>query len=204
MRTSSFYFIFFSFIFLIPACNQQLPNTPLSVSQTFWQAALKGDTETAQKLLTPETRANFNMTVNNNNDFVEFGVQNLTTTHANIATTIIRHQHNQKKLTVLTTLLINQNGQWLIDFDQTQASIVQSGLHSILNQLSNTMQQTIDQGVKIMGESVKDELQQIENVLQENLQEINDEMKRQQQYQQQLYQQQQNQKHASPPLLDNK
>ncbi len=168
-------------IFLIPACTQQKPNTPQTVAQAFWTATLKGDTETAKQLLTPQSRAHFKVILHNQKDFVELGEQSITTTHAEILTQITRHKDNQQNKTALRTILINHNGQWLVDFDKTRDSMLGSELQSVIEQLSNTMRETIDKGVKVMGESVKEELQQMERSLQDALDDLNQEIEKQEQ-----------------------
>lgn len=168
-------------IFLIPACTQQKPNTPQTVAQAFWTATLKGDTETAKQLLTPQSRAHFKVILHSQKDFVELGEQSITTTHAEILTQITRHKDNQQNKTALRTILINHNGQWLVDFDKTRDSMLGSELQSVIEQLSNTMRETIDKGVKVMGESVKEELQQMERSLQDALDDLNQEIEKQEQ-----------------------
>ena len=168
-------------IFLIPACTQQKPNTPQTVAQAFWTATLKGDTETAKQLLTPQSRAHFKIILHSQKDFVELGEQSITTTHAEILTQITRHKDNQQNKTALRTILINHNGQWLVDFDKTRDSMLGSELQSVIEQLSNTMRETIDKGVKVMGESVKEELQQMERSLQDALDDLNQEIEKQEQ-----------------------
>ena len=86
---------------------------------------------------------------------------------------------NQQSKTALRTILVNQNGQWLVDFDKTRDSMLGSELQSVIEQLSNTMRETIDKGVKVMGESVKEELQQMEHSLQDALDDLNKEIEKQ-------------------------
>ncbi|MCU7940321.1 MAG: hypothetical protein KZQ64_08990 [gamma proteobacterium symbiont of Bathyaustriella thionipta] len=163
----------------MPGCTEEKPNTPQTVAQAFWTATLKGDTETAKQFLTPESRPNFKFILQNPKDFIELGEQSITTTQAQILTQLTRHKANQQQQTSLRTILVNQNGQWLVDFDQTRDSMLGSELQSVIEQLSNTMRETIDKGVKVMGESVKDELQQMERSLQEGLEEMNRELEKQ-------------------------
>ncbi|MCU7799798.1 MAG: coiled-coil domain-containing protein 22 [gamma proteobacterium symbiont of Lucinoma myriamae] len=172
------FLIFFITVFL-QGCVEQKPNTPLAVAQSFWTAALEGDTETAKQLLTPESLPNFKIILKNPKDFIELGEQSISATQAQILTQLTRHKGNQTEITSLRTILINQNGQWLVDFDKTRDSMLGSELQSVIEQLSNTMRETIDKGVKVMGESVKDELQQMERSLQEGLEEMNKELEKQ-------------------------
>lgn len=171
----------------IPACTEQkpiTPNTPLTVAETFWTAVLKGDTETARQFLTPQSSPGFKFILQDPKDFVELGQQSITTTQAQIVTQLTRHRGDQTEETALRTILVNENGQWLVDFDKTQASMLGTDLQSVLEQLSTTMSETLDKGVKIMGESVKDELQKMEHSLQEGIDEMNKELERQKKNQQ--------------------
>lgn len=177
-RFLSLLLIVFS-VFFISACTQQRPNTPQAAAQAFWTAALKGDTETAKQLLTPQSRANFKVILYNQKDFVELGEQRITATQAEILTQITQHKDNQQNKTALRTILLNQNGQWLVDFDKTRDSMLGSELQSVIEQLSKTMRETIDKGVKVMGESVKEELQQMEHSLQDALDDLNQEIDKQ-------------------------
>lgn len=149
------------------------------MAQAFWTATLDGDTETAKQFLTPKSRPNFKFILQDPKDFVELGEQSITITEAQILTQLTRHKANQQEKTSLRTILVNQNSQWLVDFDKTRASMLGSELQSVIEQLSNTMRETIDNGVKVMGESVKDELQQMERSLQEGIEEMNRELEQQ-------------------------
>ncbi len=180
--------IFFTLLLLvslifIQACTPEKPNTPQTVAQAFWAAALKGDTETAKQFLTAQSQASFKVILSDPRDFVELGEQSITTNRAEVLTQLTRHKDNQQSKTSMRTILLNQNGQWLVDFEQTRDSMLGSELQSVIDQLSNTMRETIDKGVQVMGESVKDELQQIERSLQDTLDDLNQEIEKQQQQQ---------------------
>jgi len=180
VKTASLLLILFTLI-LLQACAPQKPNTPITVAKAFWSAALKGDTEAAKQLLTPQSRANFKLILRNQKDFVELGEQSISMTEATILTQITRHSNNnQQTKTALRTILTSQNGQWLVDFDKTRDSMLGSELQSVIDKLSNTMRDTIDKGVKVMGDSVKDELQKLDQSLQETLQDLNQEIEKQQ------------------------
>lgn len=168
-------------LFFLPACTAEKPNTPQTVAQAFWSATLKGDTETAKQFLTPQSRASFKVILRNPKDFVELGEQSVTTTRAEILTQLTRHQDKQPTKTTLRTILINQNGQWLVDFEQTRDSMLGSELQAVIDELSNTMRATIDKGIQVMGESMKDELEQFERSLQDTLEDLNKEIEKQQQ-----------------------
>ncbi len=168
-------------IVFIQACTPQKPNTPQTVAEAFWSASLKGDTETAKQLLTPQSSPNFKIILHDQKDFVELGEQSITISKAIILTQLTRHKGKKQSKTALRTILINQNGQWLVDFDQTRDSMLGSELQSVIDSLSNTMRETIDKGVQVMGESVKDELQKMEHSLQDALEDLNHEIDKQQQ-----------------------
>lgn len=177
-KSPLFLLIFFTVTFF-SGCTEQKPNTPLTVARAFWTATLAGDTETAKQFLTPESYPNFKFILRDPQDFIELGEQSISTTQAQILTQLTRHRANQQETTSLRTILVNQNGQWLVDFNKTHDSMLGSELQLIIEQLSNTMRETIDKGVKIMGESVKDELQQMERALQKDLEEMNREIEQQ-------------------------
>ncbi len=171
-------------VFLLSACTPVKPNTPQTVAEAFWAASLKGDTEAAKQLITPQSMASFKIILHDAKDFVELGEQSLTLSKAEILTQITRHEGTEKNTTALRTILLNQNGQWLVDFNATRDSMLGSELQSVIDQLTNTMRETIDKGVKVMGESVKDELQQLERSLNETLEDLNQEIEQQRQKQQ--------------------
>jgi hypothetical protein len=171
--------LFFCIVTFLPGCTEKKPNTPLAVAQAFWTATLEGDTETAKQFLTPQSLPNFKFILQDPKDFIELGEQSISVTQAQILTQLTRHRGNQAEKTALRTILVNQNGQWLVDFNKTRESMLGSELQSVIEQLSNTMRETIDKGVKVLGESVKDELQQMERSLQEGLEEMNKELEEQ-------------------------
>ena len=186
---------------LLSACTPPRPNTPMTVAQAFWTAALDGDVETAKQFLTPRSRPNFKLILKSNRDFVELGEQSITTTEAEILTQLTQYQGNQPRKVALRTILINQQGQWLVDFDKTSDSMLGSELQSALEQFSETMRETIDKGVQVMGEAVKEELQEMERALQDTLNELNQELDKQEQEYQQDQQYQQNQQPQSNHTL---
>ena len=167
--------------FLLQSCTPAKPNTPLTVAQAFWTAALDGDVETAKEYLTRQSQANFKIILSSREDFVELGEQNITLSRAEILTYLTRHKNNQVHKSALRTILLNQQGQWLVDFDQTRDSMLGSELQSVIDQLYNSMRETIDKGVKVMGESVKKELEDMERSLQDTLKELDKELEKQEQ-----------------------
>ncbi len=176
--------------FLILACTPQKPKTPMAVAEAFWHAALAGDTEVAKQYLTPDSQANFKIILQSSKDYVELGEQSISANRAEILTQLVQYQSEQNKArrTALRTILVNQQGHWLVDYNQTRDSMLGTELQSALDQFSNTMRETIDKGVRVMGESVKKELEQMEK----SMQELNKEM------QKELEQQKQNSKKESP------
>lgn len=184
MKQIKFFLVILCFSLLLTACTSQKPNTPLTVAQAFWTAALDGDVETAMQYLTPQSRPNFKVILKNKKDYIELSEQNITALRAEILTQLTRHEGNQQHKTALRTILLNQQGQWLVDFDQTRDSMLGSELQSVIDKLSKTMQETIDKGIRVMGESVKEELKVIEDNLQNTLQELDKELEKQQKEQQ--------------------
>ena len=169
---------------ILSACTPPKPNTPMTVAQAFWTATLDGDVEKAKQFLTPQSRPNFKVILQSNKDFVELGEQSISADYAEILTQLTQHRGDEAKQIALRTILVNQQGQWLVDFDKTSDSMLGSELQSALDQLSETMRETIDKGMKVMGESVKEELEHMERALQDTLDDLNQELENQQQQQQ--------------------
>ena len=176
---------------LLSACTPPKPETPMAVAKAFWTAALAGDIETARQYLTPDSQANFKIILQSNKDFVELGEQSISANRAEILTQLVQHQSTQNKprRTALRTVLLNQQGNWLVDYNQTRDSMLGSELQSALDQFSNTMRETINKGMRVMGESMKDELKKME----QSMEELNKEM------QQELEKQKQQQGTTNPP-----
>ncbi len=184
---------------LLQACTKPKPNTPLTVAQAFWTAALEGDVETAKQFLTPQSRPHFKVILQSPKDYVELGEQNISLTRAEILTQLTRHTDNRQHKTALRTILLNQQGQWLVDFNQTRDSMLGSELQSVLDQLSDTMRRTIDKGVKVMGDAVKEELQEMEQSLQEFNKKLNEELNKEMNKKRQQEQENQEQKQDFSP-----
>lgn len=183
---------------LLLACTPPKPKTPMAVAEAFWHAALAGDIDTAKQYLTPDSRDNFKIILQSSKDYVELGEQSISAQRAEILTQLVQHQSDQNKArrTALRTILVNQNGHWLVDFNQTRDSMLGTELQSALEQFSKTMRETIDKGVQIMGESMKKELEQIEKSMQELNQELDREM------QKELKQQEQEKNNNTPASPD--
>lgn len=176
--------LIFTLISLLSACTPPMPNTPMTVAQAFWTATLEGDVESAKQFLTPESRVHFKIILQSDKDFVELGEQSITTTRAEILTQLTQHRGNQAHKTAMRTILLNQGGQWLVDFDQTRDSMLGSELQSTLDHFSRTLRETIDKGMQVMGESVKEEIEEMDRAMQETLEELNQELEKQQREQQ--------------------
>ena len=183
---------------LLLACTPPKPKTPMAVAEAFWHAALAGDIDTAKQYLTLDSRDNFKIILQSSKDYVELGEQSISAQRAEILTQLVQHQSDQNKArrTALRTILVNQNGHWLVDFNQTRDSMLGTELQSALEQFSKTMRETIDKGVQIMGESMKKELEQIEKSMQELNQELDREM------QKELKQQEQEKNNNTPASPD--
>ncbi len=180
MKQISTLILFFIITFFISACSDNKPNTPLSVSQAFWKATLNGDTETAKTFLSPQSKANFMITLKNPKDYVTFGEQRINTSHAQIATQLVRHNKELKKIISMETILVLDNGQWLVDFDKTRASVPDIELKSVIERLSNNMKEALDKGIKVMGDSVKKELKQLDHSIQDAINDLNRQIEKQQ------------------------
>ena len=165
---------------LLLACTPPKPKTPMAVAEAFWHAALAGDIDTAKQYLTLDSRDNFKIILQSSKDYVELGEQSISAQRAEILTQLVQHQSDQNKArrTALRTILVNQQGHWLVDFNQTRDSMLGTELQSALEQFSKTMRETIDKGVQIMGESMKKELEQMEKSMQELNQELDREMQK--------------------------
>ena len=183
---------------LLLACTPPKPKTPMAVAEAFWHAALAGDIDTAKQYLTPDSRDSFKIILQSSKDYVELGEQSISAQRAEILTQLVQHQSDQNKArrTALRTILVNQNGHWLVDFNQTRDSMLGTELQSALEQFSKTMRETIDKGVQIMGESMKKELEQMEKSMQELNQELDREM------QKELKQQEQEKNNNTPASPD--
>ena len=181
---------------LLLACTPPKPKTPMAVAEAFWHAALAGDIDTAKQYLTPDSRNSFKIILQSSKDYVELGEQSISAQRAEILTQLVQHQsdQNQARRTALRTILVNQQGHWLVDFNQTRDSMLGTELQSALEQFSKTMRETIDKGVQIMGESMKKELEEMEQSMQELNQELDREM------QKELEQQKQNP--TAPPKTE--
>lgn len=190
--SKTIFFLLFVTLLLLTACTPPKPNTPMTVAQAFWTATLDGDVETAKQFLTPQSRPNFEFILQSNKDFVELGEQSISSTEAEILTQLTQYRGDEFRKVALRTILVNQQGQWLVDFDKTSNSMLGSELQSALDQLSNTMRETIDKGVKVMGESVKEELENMERSLQETLEDLNQELEKQEKEYKERQQQQEN------------
>jgi len=175
------FLLFIATVFILSACTPPRPNTPMTVAQAFWTAALKGDVDTAKQFLTLQSRDNFKVILLSNKDFVELGEQSITTSRAEILTQLTQHKDSQIHKTALRTILLNQNGQWLVDFDQTRDSMLGSELQSALDQFSSTFKETIDKGVQVMGESIKEEIEELDREMQKTLKEFNKELEKREQ-----------------------
>ncbi len=173
-------------VILLPACTAPRPKTPMAVAEAFWNAALAGDIAGARQYLTPESQAHFKIILQSSKDYVELGEQSISADRAEILTRLVQYQSNQNKAqrTALRTILVNLQGQWLVDYNQTRDSMLGSELQSALDHFSSTMRETINKGMMVMEDSVQEELKAMEKSIRELNEEMDQELQKQQQKQQ--------------------
>ncbi len=173
-------------VLLLSACTPPKPKTPMAVAKAFWSAALAGDIATARQYLTPDSQAHFKIILQSSKDYVELGEQSISADRAEILTLLVQHQSNQNKAqrTPLRTILVNLQGQWLVDYNQTRDSMLGSELQSALDQFSSTMKEAINKGLTVMEGSVQEELKTMEKSIQQLNEQMEQELQKQQQEQQ--------------------
>ena len=148
-------------ILILAACSQG----PEAVAEQFWEAGKNGDSETARSLVSENSSAQISEDAQT--PIVEYGVGDATVdgTEAMVGTTLVLELGNGTREVEFETALIQEDGEWKIDLDQTTSRmmgvILGATMEDLGAQLGEAMKGAMEgvaeglaEGMREMGEAL--------------------------------------------------
>lgn len=153
---------------------------PESIAAQYWDAILDGDEETAKELLAdPDQSGPETVIAPGSGSQVSFGEVDMAENTARVATLLEWVDEDNTATYPITTVLVQQDGQWRIDAHATRRSLINSVYQSTLTELQKTFEQSAEEFRKLgeqLVEGMEDELSEAGRVLQENAEQANEEL----------------------------
>ena len=132
---------------------------PRDVASRYWQAIKDGDTETARKLVSSSSQAEFdNYIAKPADEKIPVGEVKLDAEKTTVVTLIYPQGDNPDDYSAFDTTLVLEDGQWKIDAAQTavpRPPPSERELEELADQLSESMQENIDSAEEAMNEGLK-------------------------------------------------
>lgn len=129
-------FVWVSLVILVSACAK--PNTPQEVAAAFWQAMAENDASDVVELSTLESDDGFDSYERDWADVVpSYGRVVIDGAEASIVTRLPAESAGGNERREVMTYLVEQQGQWLVDYERTGEAIMNpSPFSSLMGQLS--------------------------------------------------------------------
>lgn len=159
--------------FSLSACMPSDEQQAREATESFWQAVLNNDMETAKQQVTWESvqYLQFLRSQQIDADGVETGELLITDGIAEVATVLYGGENRGIKVPLRTVLIRHESG-WLIDVQKTMGSMVSGTMGSIVEQLNNFMQD----GLKGLDDSLSQSLDELGKSLENGLDELKKEL----------------------------
>lgn len=167
-------------IVLLSGCMQA--QEPKQVAQQYWQAMQTGDTKTARTLVSAGSQEAFDAYVGQP-DQNRLTLNAVALTDSRTTVTTIVNSGNTSK--TFDTVLVLQNGQWVVDAQATQIppppGQVERRLNEMADKLSSEadksmekLEQSINEGVQLLDELLHDSSREMGNTLNKGMQDFSD------------------------------
>jgi hypothetical protein len=173
--------LFALLLLAISACSQA--ENPKDVADQYWQALRNGDLDTARSLVSAESRHAFRTFVESPENLdmvgeVELGAQSTR------VVTVLYPKRTTDDYRAFDTQLVLENGKWKIDAEHTlvppASAAATSDADQTPEQLSESMQETIDsmeksmsEGLQLLQESAREGSREMGKSLLKGMQELN-------------------------------
>lgn len=154
-----------SLMFLLSGC--QTVSTPEQVTTEFWEAMADGDLDSARKYATRETQYLVNKQQNFENATVKTETALIDGSNATVATFMMLKKSEIDDVLSFDTVLLKENDQWKVDYQQT------------LNNLSILPLGDIFRSLRAIGETFNKELKQQIPLFEKQIKSFSQELMRQ-------------------------
>ena len=186
---------------MLTACMHEAEK-PRDVASRYWQALKNGDTESARKLVSSSSQAEFDSYIAKPADEkIPVGEVKMGAEKTTVVTLIYPQDENPDDYSAFDTTLVLENGQWKIDAAQTvvpRPPPSERELEELADQLSESMQENIDsiedamneglnmlnealrEGSRDMGESMLKGMEEMNRALRESIEDMQKRREREQ------------------------
>lgn len=134
---------------------------PDQVAESFWTAAAAGDGETAMRYVTEASAEHMSVQEDAAGGEFTLGTAVVDGERAEVPTTLVTHDNASQMKMDLTTVLVVENGDWKVDFDQTMMSMFGGAMGAMMEGLGDAMQQGMEQMGNAMAEGMEDMAQEM-------------------------------------------
>jgi hypothetical protein len=145
-----------SLLFLLNGC--QTVSTPEHVTTEFWQAMVDGDIDEARKYATRDTQYLVNKQQDLENATVKTETALINGSNATVATLMTIEKTENNNVLSFDTVLLKENDQWKVDYQQTlnNLSILPLGdIFKSLRALGETFNQELKQQIPLFEKQIK-------------------------------------------------
>jgi hypothetical protein len=128
--------------FLLAAGGCGAAGGPESVAENFWAAIMAGDKEEARKYAAKDSVAELELEPKQPGEErdIEFGKAVESNNQVSIPTTMITTTNGQEQRVPLNTVLVKQDGDWKVDWNQTMASMLGGMMGEMMKGMSEAME----------------------------------------------------------------
>ncbi|EON93282.1 hypothetical protein MARLIPOL_04590 [Marinobacter lipolyticus SM19] len=158
-------FVWVSLVILVSACTK--PNTPQEVAAAFWQAMAENDASDVVELSTLDNDSAFDSYERDWADVVpSYGRVVIDGTEASIVTRLPAESAGGNERREVMTYLVEQQGQWLVDYERTGEAIMNpspfSGLMGQLSEISDRIAANFSSSSSDMEQRLNDMARELE------------------------------------------
>lgn len=150
MKTNLLNILCITMITVLCACDNNAG--PESVASDFWKAANSGDEKTARELISKASKQSFKMKKESSGgeSEVKFGTATEKDGVVSIPTTMINKVGGQSSEVPMTTILVQEDGVWKVDWNRTVSSMfggmmgeLQKGMEEAMEELGEKMKKAL-------------------------------------------------------------
>jgi len=144
-------------LFLLSTGGCGAAGGPESVASSFWDAIMAGDKETAKKYATKNSIAEMELEAKEQGEErdVEFGKPVEADNQVSVPTTLVTTTNGQQQRVPLNTILVKEDGDWKVDWNQTMASLLGGMMGEMMKGMSDAMKGMSDEMGKSFEEAGK-------------------------------------------------
>ncbi|MGB5395531.1 MAG: hypothetical protein WBN96_00140 [Gammaproteobacteria bacterium] len=154
-------------LFFVSGCLQA--EDPKNIAQQYWQAMQAGDMTTARTLVSNDSQAAFDEYANLPADRkIPLNAVALTDSRT-VVTTIVNSGNTSKEF---NTVLVMQNGQWVVDASETRIPPAPTDVEKHLNEMADKFSSSAEKNIEHLERSLDEGMQLLDELLQEGSKEM--------------------------------